>query len=45
MANDISNFIDENQVDDMLDASEIDRKISKLERLQSGEVTKENTMN
>lgn len=45
MANDISDFIDENQVDDMLDASEIDRKISKLGRLQSGEVTKENTMN
>ena len=32
----ISDFIDENQVEDMLDASEIDNKISKLKELRTG---------
>ena len=36
IADGISNFIDENQVEDMLDASEIDNKISKLEELRTG---------
>ena len=36
IADDISDFIDENQVEDMLDASETDNKISKLEELRTG---------
>ena len=36
IADDISDFIDENQVGDMLDTSEIDNKISKLEELRTG---------
>ena len=36
IVDDISDFIDENQVEDMLDASEIDNKISKLEELRTG---------
>ena len=39
IADDISNFIDENQVQDMLDASEIDNKIS------LGQVIEESTKN
>ena len=36
IADDISDFIDENQVEKMLDASEIYNKISKLEELRTG---------
>ena len=36
IADDISDFTDENQVEAMLDASEIDNKISKLEELRTG---------
>ena len=36
IAGDISNFIDENQVEDMLEVSEIDNKIGKLEELRTG---------
>ena len=36
IADDISDFIDENQVENMLDASEIYNKISKLEELRTG---------
>ena len=36
ITNDISDFIDENHVEDMLDASEIDSKIRKLEDLRTG---------
>ena len=36
MADDISDFIDENQMEDMLDAPEIDNKISKLEEPRTG---------
>ena len=39
IADDISDFIDENQVQDMLDASEIDNKIS------LGQVIEESTKN
>ena len=42
MADDISDFIDQNQVDDMLDASEIDSKISKLEEFRRGYKRKHN---
>ena len=36
ITNDISDFIDENHVEDMLDASEIDSKIRNLEDLRTG---------
>ena len=36
ISDDTSDFIDENQVEDMVDASEIDSKISKLEELRTG---------
>ena len=36
ITNDISDFIDENHVEDMLDASEIDSKIRKLEDSRTG---------
>ena len=36
ITNDISDFIDENHVEDILDASEIDSKIRKLEDLRTG---------
>ena len=36
IADDISDFIDENQVENMLDASEIYNKIRKLEELRTG---------
>ena len=36
IADDITDFIDENQVEDMLDASEIDNKISKFKELRPG---------
>ena len=36
IADDISDFTNENQVEDMLDASKIDSKIRKLEELRTG---------
>ena len=36
IADDISDFTNENQVEDMLDASKIDSKIKKLEELRTG---------
>ena len=36
IADDLSDFIDENKVEDMLYSSEIDNKISKLEELRTG---------
>ena len=36
IADDISDFTNENQVEDMLDASKIDSEIRKLEELRTG---------